>query len=104
LGQKLNEGGSSRSSAVQEGGSSGAAPASTPSLADVQEPDATPIASIRMYGVLSELPTFLEVYKSLDGEAMAKSANISQILIVFFPEDELAYFPVKVVGNFGTGE
>lgn len=52
--------------------------------------------TVRLLGMLSELPTLLEAYKSLDFNSMVKAANISQILITFFPKDEHLHFPCQI--------
>lgn len=59
-------------------------------------PSPTPLATLQMWGLLTELPTLIEAYKSLDMETMIKSANISQMLLVYFPEDENRTLPACV--------
>lgn len=44
-----------------------------------------PSTAIILTGVLVELPSLLEAYKSLEGELLFKSADISQMLYVFDP-------------------
>eukprot|EP01056_Protomagalhaensia_sp_Gyna25_P001092 Protomagalhaensia_sp_Gyna_25__1091@NODE_1530_length_1760_cov_14_534573_g1242_i0_p1_GENE_NODE_1530_length_1760_cov_14_534573_g1242_i0NODE_1530_length_1760_cov_14_534573_g1242_i0_p1_ORF_typecomplete_len388_score46_38TAFII55_N/PF04658_13/8_9e19FLYWCH_u/PF16662_5/87FLYWCH_u/PF16662_5/7_2e03FLYWCH_u/PF16662_5/5_6_NODE_1530_length_1760_cov_14_534573_g1242_i0241187 len=55
-----------------------------------------PIASVRLVGVLSELPSLIEAYKTLDLETMVKSTDISQILICCYPEDLNKHFPTQL--------
>ncbi|PFH33910.1 TAF7-like RNA polymerase II TAF7L [Besnoitia besnoiti] len=41
----------------------------------------------KLVGVLVELPTLLETYKSLDGDLLFKSGDICQMIVVFDPQD-----------------
>lgn len=57
-----------------------------------------------MQGLLTELPTLIEAYKSLDLETMVKAANVSQLLVVTFPEDQPKTFPSPLVLSAGVHE
>lgn len=54
------------------------------------------LCTVKLIGLLTELPTLIEAFKSLDYESMVKSANISQMLVVFFPEMQEQFLPVSV--------
>ncbi|KFH12892.1 TAF7-like RNA polymerase II TAF7L [Toxoplasma gondii MAS] len=41
----------------------------------------------KLRGVLVELPTLVETYKSLDGDLLFKSGDICQMIVVFDPQD-----------------
>lgn len=49
-----------------------------------------PDTAKKLYGILVELPALLEIYKSLEAELMFKSADVSQMLYVYYPEDSKA--------------
>ncbi|EZG86044.1 TAFII55 protein [Gregarina niphandrodes] len=52
--------------------------------------------TLKLTGLLTELPTVMEAYKSLDQDLLFKAANISQLMVVTFAEEERHTFPVDI--------
>eukprot|EP01054_Gregarina_sp_Poly1_P000277 Gregarina_sp_Poly_1__276@NODE_1068_length_5192_cov_185_777756_g194_i1_p1_GENE_NODE_1068_length_5192_cov_185_777756_g194_i1NODE_1068_length_5192_cov_185_777756_g194_i1_p1_ORF_typecomplete_len564_score115_29TAFII55_N/PF04658_13/2_2e19_NODE_1068_length_5192_cov_185_777756_g194_i17272418 len=64
----------------------------------------TPIGTVKLVGLLTELPSLIESYKTLDSETMVKSANISQMLVCIFSDELDKHVPTDIQTNMNAGD
>lgn len=75
-----------------------ASPASPASVNEKNSGQQRVLHTLHLTGLLVELPTIIEALKSMDKETMVKSATVSQMIIVIFPDEQHLYFPCRIPG------